>query len=273
MKTVALKTFVSLVVLLPFGPGVARTHCQGTLDGLLARLSEEPLTDQTVLWKIEAQPPDPRTIPSLEQAFAKGKTKQEKQWIAVTLLRLGDRSDTYFDFLAGYVKTAIEDRAPLWEKFDEQGQQVRGQVSADLDNWCAANHKDPKDIVALQFGVYPRDVLTLAQAQDRRAIDLFQQGLASPYPGVVAYSVQGLGRLHILSSIPLISEAAGRLPPGERGAIAAQLPWYAGGEAEQLFDRLTPSLPLRDSWRRMVQTQRDIELKRVLSREGRVPAK
>ena len=56
---------------------------------------------------------------------------------------------------------------------------------------------------------------------------LNQNGLESPYPGVVAYSVQGLCRLRVRSAIPRISDAVSRIPLGDRAAVAAQLPWYA----------------------------------------------
>ena len=253
-------------------PTVPLALAQDTLDGLLGRLSEKPL-DQRVLWKIEAQRTDPRTIPALEAAFAKRQIKREKQWIAVTLLRLGDKSADYFNYLAGYAKEAVEDRTPFFERFDQEGRPVRGQVSAELENWCALNHKDPKQVAGMQFAVYPTDVRALAQAEDRRAIQLFERGLDSPYPGVVAYSVQGLGRLNVVAAIPLISQAVERIPAGERGAIAMELPWYAGGDAEQLFERLIPSAPYRDHLRGRVQMQRDPELKRILSREGRAVPK
>ncbi len=267
MKHFPLRTLVSLLALCapPTAPlGLA----QDTLDSLLGRLSDKPL-NHAVLWKIEAQPPDPRTIPALEAAFAKRQTKEEKQWIAASLLRLGDRSDVYFDFLAGYAKEAVDDRTPFFEQFDRNGKSVSGQFSAEFENWCALNHKDPKQVAGIQFGVYPVDVLTLAEVGDQRATELFKRGLESPNPGVVAYSAQGLGRLNVLSAIPLISEAFNRLPSGDRTIVAAQLPWYAGGEAEQLFEHLVPGTALREFWRSTVRRQRDQEMKCVLSREGR----
>jgi len=253
-------------------PLAVRGLAQDELGSLLARLSERPL-NRAVLWQIEARPPDPKTIPALRAAFEKREIKQEKQWIAIALLRLGEKSDTYFDFLAGYVREAVEDRAPLCEKFDQQGHPVRAQFSAEFENWCALNHNDPNEVAGKQFGTYPRDILALAEAEDQRASDLFLRGLESPYPGVVAYSIQGLGRLRVLSAIPLISEALNRIPPSERGGVAAQLPWYFGGEAEPLFDRLVPSATLRDNWRSLVQRQRDIEVKRVVNREGHAAPK
>ncbi len=270
MKRFPLRTLVSLLALCVL-PTTPRGLAQDTLDSLLGRLSDKPL-NHAVLWNIEAQPPDPRTVPALEAAFAKRQIKEEKQWIAATLLRLGEKADVYFDFLAGYVKEAIEDRTPLFEEFDQNGISLRGQFSAEFENWCALNHKDPKQVAGIQFLVYPMDVRTLAQAEDRRAIRLLERGLESPYPGVVAYSAQGLGRLNVLPTIPLISEAVQRIPVGERGAIAMELPWYAGGDAEQLFERLIPSASYRDHLRANVQMQRDTELKRILSRQaGPVP--
>jgi len=241
---------------------------QNKVDALLARLSEKPL-NRAVLWQIEAQPDDPKTLPALRAAFEKREIKEERQWLAVTLLRLGDRSDIYLNFLARFVKEAIEDRSPLWERFDPQGRFVRGQFSAEFENWCALNNKDPKQVASLQFGTYPKDVMMLALAEDPRSIPLFKRGLESHFPGVVAYSVQGLGRLRVVDAIPSVSAAIDRMPSGERGAVAAQLPWYRGAEAERLLEHLEPSTDQRNYLRHMVQMQRDDELQRTQSRQGR----
>jgi len=241
---------------------------QGDLDGVLRRLSEEPL-DGATLVQIESRPPDPRIIPALEAAFADKGAKEEKQKIASSLIRLGDRSGVYFEFLAAYVRLAIADRSPLFLEYDEHGRSIRGAISAEFENWCALNHKDQSEIIGRQLYGYPSDVLNLAQANDTRAVDLFQEALDSPYPGVIGFAVQGLGRLNAVSAIQRISDSVDRLHAGDRSVVASQLPWFAGGQAEQLLQRLVPIAAYRDRYRQDVQRQRDGELKRVLSRQGR----
>jgi len=242
--------------------GIAQTD----LESLLARL-DGPLGN--VLFRLEERPADARTIPALRSAFERKTAKEDRQQIAATLMRLGDRSGRYFEFLAGYVKTAVEDRTPLWEKFDQQGRWLRGQFSAEFENWCAQNHQNPQEIAAVQFMVYPKDVKLLAEVDDLRSLSLFRRGLESPNPGVIAYAVEGLARLNDVSAIPMISASAERIPPGERTVIAAQLPWYSRPEADLLFERLIPDRAGQDHLRNTVRTLRALELKRVLSRSGR----
>jgi hypothetical protein len=239
-----------------------------TLETLLAQLSEKSLKPG-ILFQIEAQPADPTTIPALEAAFDKRDAKQEKQWIACTLLRLGDKKDKYFDYLSSFVQQAIEDRAPQPLKIDSEGNAVKGEFSAEFENWCALNHRDPKQVAALQLGVYPMDMMILAMADDRRAGDLFLRGLDSPNPLVVAFSTQGLGRLGAASAIPLVEKACGRFPPAGRQVIAQHVPWLGGVESERLLERLVSNPALRDRFRFDVQSQQSLEQKRVLSREGR----
>jgi hypothetical protein len=245
---------------------------QDELSKLLERLTTNTL-DVSVLYSLEGQPPDARTIPALAAAFEQKELKKEKQWVAATLLRLGEKSDRYFDFLAGYAREAVEDRTPSFERYDANGRAIRGQFSAEFENWCAQNGKDPRAVTAIQLGVYPEDVLMLAKAQDQRALDLFKQGLDSPNPGVVGYSVQGLARLQDITAIPLIARTAERLPIGARGIIAMQLPWYSRPEAEPLIARLVPDQGLRDSLKREVQMQQFAELSRALRRQGKPPSK
>jgi hypothetical protein len=81
---------------------------QDTVTSLLARLASGPF-DESILYSLEGQPPDPRTMPALKVAFDRSKTAEEKQWIAATLIRLGDSSEIYFGYLADLAKDAVDD--------------------------------------------------------------------------------------------------------------------------------------------------------------------
>ena len=231
--------YPNLLILAAMPLPCAALLAQTELDTLLAQLPNGPL--ESTLSKLEKQPLDPRTITALQNAFESRHNKRDKQLIASALLRFGNSSARYFDYLARYAGVAIEDQMPLFEKFDDQGKSVRGQLSAEFENWCALNHKDPNEMAALQFTVYPADVKILAEVDDPRALDLFRKGLDSPNPGVVAYSVEGLGRLHDMSALPLIEQAFQRLPSGDRMAVPMELPWYDRPEAYQLMQRLNPN--------------------------------
>jgi PBS lyase HEAT-like repeat len=244
---------------------------QDEISSLLARLDEDQL-DPSALGAIEAHTPDPRILPALEEAFARHNAKEEKQEIAVTLIRLGNKSATYFDFLAGFARAAVEDRTPYFIAFDRNGKEIRGQLSAEFENFCQLNGLDPKATAAKQFGDYIQDVHFLARAQDPRATEIFHRGLESPYPNVVGYSVEGLGRLQDTAAIPLIEKACERLK-GAQGVVAMALPWYGTPEAEALMERLMPDPKHREFEIQQVQRLRLIELRQALSRAGVVNQK
>ena len=241
-------------------------RAQDDVSALLARLSSEPF-DESVLYAIERRPSDDRIIPALEAAFDRRAAKSEKQAIAETLLRLGNKAERFFEFLANYAREAVEDRTPFFLKVDADGRAVPGQFSAEFENWCAQNGKNPRFVAALQWTVYPKDVLALAEVQDPRASELFKKGLDSPYPVVVSVSVRGLGRLRDVAAIPLIAKACGRLPSARR-AVAVELPWYSHPEADALMERLVPDRKDRDRYAADVHRLRLAELDRILSRTG-----
>jgi len=208
-------------------------------------------------------------MPALKLAFEHGKTAEEKQWIAATLLRLGENSSTYFDYLAGLAKEAIEDRTPFFIKYDNAGNAIEGQFDTGFLNWCAQNHKDPREIARIQFSVYLKDVRMLAYAQDPRAVELLRLGLESPNELVVVYSVEGLGRLHDGAALPLIAKALDHAQNGARTAIAEQLCWFRLPEAERLMERFIPDPHVRDFSRRQIQMLQISEENRLMRRTGK----
>ena len=71
---------------------------QDRLSELLAKITDGPV-DQADLYKLEGQPSDPKLIAALETAFDHHQTKEDKQLIAETLVRLDAASPKYFEFL------------------------------------------------------------------------------------------------------------------------------------------------------------------------------
>jgi hypothetical protein len=118
------------------------------------------------------------------------------------------------------------------------------------------------------MGEQPGDVLTLARVNDIRSRDLLRSGLESPNPFVVAYSVQGLGRIQDWDAIPLIEKAAQRMPRGERLGIAMQLPWFTAPQADRLMQELLPDSNARDLFTRQVRRLQFAESEAAQRRSG-----
>ena len=144
----------------------------------------------------------------------KGEQNGTSSGSPVTLIRLGQRSQEYFDFLAAFARRAIDDRTPFFGKVDQDGRITRGEFSSEFLNWCANNDKNPRELAAPQISDYLEDTMLLAEAEDPRAVELFRRGLDSLNPFVVQASVQGLGRQQDVAAIPLIAKACQR-PPGK----------------------------------------------------------
>ncbi|MGH9642410.1 MAG: hypothetical protein ACRD3Q_08285 [Terriglobales bacterium] len=245
---------------------------QDDLTRLLDRLRANPLDEGTLI-ALEDRPLDAKTIPALKEAFERRDEKRDKQFIAVTLIHLGEQSNVYFEFLAQYAKQAIDDRTPSPLKYDAAGKYVKGQYSAAFENWCAQNGKDPKSVVAFQ-GDAANDVLLLSRAQDPRAEKLFVQGLDSAHELVVAYSVEGLGRLQVASAIPKIAQLCDNLSADAARGLGLQLAWFSDIRALQVMERVVPDERLRNFTLGTVAMQRQAEFETALRRAGRMaPAK
>jgi hypothetical protein len=158
-----------------------------------------------------------------------------------------------------------------YDSKEQKEQSVRGELNPSFENWCTQNGKDPREMARLLASVYPADVRILAYAQDARAVDLFRRGLESSNVLVMAYSVQGLGRLNDKTAIPLIRKACDRLLAGEKLAVAMQLPWFPGADAEQLMRDLAPDPNMREVLKRLVYQEQLIERNNALRRAGKAP--
>jgi hypothetical protein len=194
-------------------------------------------------------------------------------WIAVTLVRLGNPDPSYFQFLAGFAREAIQDLSPFFVKFDAAGHPVQGQIDPAFETWCVSNGKAARAVAAVQAGTYPVDVQYLAEAQDLRGDDLLRKGLASLNSLVLPWIVQGLGRLQDTAALPLIERSLSALPQDAKIAAASQLAWYPQAEAHRLMERLIPKQSLIEYWRRQIATQQEFELQMTLKRRGKAAPK
>lgn len=237
------------------------------LGKLLESLAAKPF-DHSILNSIDGALSDPRTIPALKAAFESRTDKEERQWIAVEILRLGERSALYFDFLAGYVTEAIQDHAPVFPKYGPDGQVIRGEFNAVFLNWCAATGKDPETEAKLQAYTYPLDIRILAEASDPRAASLFRAGLQSQNPWVVTSSIEGLGRLQDMADLGTVEKALLALNPLARKTAASALPWFDSTEANSMMERFIPDPSQRRVWVNLVTSTRSAEAQRALQRRG-----
>jgi hypothetical protein len=256
------------ILLLALAPAGA----QDDLAATLARLAGGD-SDLTVLDVLEGHRPDPRILPALESEFEQSKATDAKQRVAATLVRLGDHSPAYYEYLEAHARVAIDDQSPLFLKYDEAGNFVRGEFDPGFLNWCAVNGKNPRDVAKIQFGDYPNSMRMFAYAQDPRARDLLRRGLGSANPLVVRYAVEGLGRLRDSESLKLIAASLERLRPDGRQAVSEGLCYFPDVEAERLYERSVPYREAGDMSCRLIRRLLADEDKRAQQRTAQAPPK
>jgi hypothetical protein len=78
-------------------------------EDLIGRLAKRPF-DTTILGAVQ-ESRDQALLPALRNAFAETTEKLVKQYIAVTIVKLGEPSPEYFNYLASFAFEAV--RSPL----------------------------------------------------------------------------------------------------------------------------------------------------------------
>jgi hypothetical protein len=167
----------------------------------------------------------------------------DKAKIAQVLVKLGDKDDTYWDFLVKAAAPAIESDAPDFMNYDAEGKSSSGPSPA-FTAWANAHNVPPNgpDGSAAENSVYifPGEVLLLGGTGDARAIPLLRRALSSPNHMVEVAAASGLAELQDKDSIALIVEACERAPAEAASVIAESLVYFDDSEAQRAVDRYVP---------------------------------
>jgi hypothetical protein len=161
-----------------------------------------------------------RAIPILEDLFAHGANAETKPWIASELVKIGDKDNSYWNYVVEVATDELENGPPDFMSFDQDGKVLPG-ASPEFLKWAKAHHIATDTfsfevVMPLRFGM-------LIVTEDPRAIPLLRRGLLSPNHLLEASAAMGLVALKDRDSIPLIVEACKRAPKEFRFAIAMSL--------------------------------------------------
>lgn len=180
-----------------------------------------------------------QAIPILKEQFARSQDSFVKAKIASAVVRLGDKDDTYWDFLAKQATTAVESDAPDFLNFDPKAKTSAGP-SPEFIAWASAHKVSPNEAGEDSMYWLPGKVMILASTGDRRAIPLLRQGLLSPNHQIEAAGAMGLAEIQDKDSIPLIVEACKRASPATAALIAEWLVYFDEVEAKSAVDTYIP---------------------------------
>jgi len=172
-------------------------------------------------------------IPALKEQFAHVKAPLDKAQIASVLMKLGDKDETYWDFLVNLASEVID--APDFWSYDAQGKLVPGPTPEFLA-WAKAHN-----LSAAEMGEWPQywlpgPVGALGMSGDSRAVPLLRQALSSRNHMIEMVAAQGLAEIQDTDSIPLIIEACKRAPAEAASVIAESLVYFDDRDAQRAVD-------------------------------------
>lgn len=179
-----------------------------------------------------------QAIPSLEEQFGRETDVDTKTKIASGLVRLGDKHNTYWNYLLEQATLAVDSDVPDALFSDPLGKTV--DQNSELQAWAQARNVSAN--TAAQSAIYdlPGKVLELADTGDPRGIPLLWRALRSRNYMIAVWAAKGLVQIQDKDSIPLIIAACQRAPTGYASEIAKSLIWFDDPRAQTAVDTYMP---------------------------------
>jgi hypothetical protein len=180
-------------------------------------------------------------IPVLKDQFLRSQDSLDKAHIASALVRLGEKDDTYWEFLVTAATPEIDGEVPDLFSYDAQGRPALGAGPApEMVAWAKSHgvslERDPIEVMGSIMG----PIKYLAMTGDRRAIPLLRRALLSPNYMIENQAALGLAEAQDVDSIPLIIMACKRAPAEPAGLIAISLIYFDDAKAQSAADRYVP---------------------------------
>jgi hypothetical protein len=132
-------------------------------------------------------------IPSLKQQFVRVDDPLLKAKIAAALVRMGDKDDTYWNFLVEFAEPALQSDEPDYNGYDQQGKAVPGP-SPEFQAWAKAHNVSVESELDDSVRVGSTGVISLGWSRDLRAIPLLRKALLSPNHMIEIFAALGLAR-------------------------------------------------------------------------------
>jgi hypothetical protein len=177
-------------------------------------------------------------IPVLKDQFLRSQDSLDKAHIASALVRLGEKDDTYWEYLVTVATPGIDGEVPDLFSYDAQGKPALGAgPSPEMAAWAKSHNvsleRDPIEVMGSIVG----PVKYLAMTGDPRAIPLLRRALLSPNYMIENQAALGLAEAQDVDSIPLIVMACKRAPAEAAGLIAVSLIYFDAAGAQSAAAR------------------------------------
>jgi hypothetical protein len=171
----------------------------------------------------------------LENKFLHTQDPLDKAHIASALVRLGDKSNTYWDYLVKQATPVVESDEPDFMGFDSRGKSVPGP-SPEFIAWAKAHNISPEGAGEDAVYLAPGKVGLLAMTGDPRGVPILRRALLSPNHMIETIAANGLAEIQDKDSIPLIIEACQKAPAESAAVIAKSLVYFDDPQAQSAAD-------------------------------------
>ena len=179
-----------------------------------------------------------QAIPTLEEQFKRATDVDTKVGIASGLVKLGERDNTYWNYLLEQAKLAVDSDVPDCVYSESLGKLT--VLGPELQAWADSHNVSVNTSAQYARSDFPSRVLQLALTGDPRGIPLLQRALLARNYLIVVYAAKGLAQIQDKQSIPLIIAAANRAPAGYNSVIAESLVYFDDAQAQSAVDTYMP---------------------------------
>lgn len=169
-------------------------------------------------------------VPLLHEQFVKTEDDLLKTAIASTLVRLGDKEQTYWEFLESHAREAVQNDAPF--PYEVQGGIVQKKYSQEFLEWAKAKELDAQSAAMAQMRTLPAEITLLAATGDPRGLEVLRKAMSSRNYLIQAVAAKGLAKLQDTDSIPLIIASCKRAPSEAAALIARSLVFFNNTQAQ-----------------------------------------
>ena len=230
------------------------------VQSLLDRLGEPRLDLGAVSSLADYQ--DDRVLPSLKDAFEARQSKEDRQYIAKSIVRLGEKDEKYYRYLESFAKEAINSDIPDPYVYGADGAAVRGKLNPELKIWAENHCISVEEAYYKAADTYPTDVMRFGGTRDGRNLALLRRGLKSANPMVAAPSADALASMNDVDSIPFILRSIETTSKSLAMALTVSLTLYnVGVDREQWIRGLLVDPKLREMYRWSMETKHKREAK------------
>lgn len=177
--------------------------------------------------------------PILEAQFLSTEDASLKGRIASSLVRLGDKDETYWKFLITQAIPAADNDAPFFLGVD-QSTDGTPKLAPDFLQWAADRHVSVDDAIELEAGRDPAAIDHLGFTRDVRAVPILRRALSSPNFYVEIAASRSLANIHDSGSIPLITAACSKAPAWAATQIALPLVYFDDKDAQRAVTLYVP---------------------------------